>query len=94
MIITLPNKNFYIDFDGDSNFTLKEKKIFVTGKNAGDSYEETIGYFGSLSSAVNRYILRQLGEADDTASLKEFIERYEQLVKEVELALQMGDINL
>lgn len=94
MIITLPNKDFYIDFDGDSNFTLKETKIFVTGRNIGDPYEETIGYFGSLSSAVNRYILRQLGEANDTASLKEFIERYEQLVKEVELALQMGDINL
>lgn len=94
MIIKLPNENFYIDFDKDGNYTLRETKVTQSGKNAGSEYDTVIGYYNTLSSAVKRYISRQLGESEDTVTIKQFLEVYEKLVDEVTAYLTPKGVNV
>jgi len=94
MYIQLPNDNFYIDFDKDGNYTLREKKVTKSGKNVGEEYDGVIGYYSTLSSAVKRYISRQLGESGDTVSITDFLERYETLANKVTAFLTPKEVNV
>jgi hypothetical protein len=94
MIIKLPNENFYVDFDKDGNYTLYETKTTQSGKNAGTKYDTPIGYYNTLSSAVKRYISRQLGESEDTITIEQFLKIYERLVNEVTQYLMPKEVNV
>lgn len=94
MIIKLPNENFYVNFDKDGNYTLCEKRVTQSGKNAGNEYDIVIGYYSTLSSAVKRYISRQLGESEDTITIEQFLEVYEKLVDEVTAYLTPKEVNV
>ena len=94
MIIKLPNESFYIDFDKDGNHTLYETKVTQSGKKVGSEYVTAIGYYNTLSSAVKRYILRQLGESEDTVTVNEFLERYTRLVDSVVAYLEPKEVNI
>jgi hypothetical protein len=94
VIIKLPNESFYINFDKDGNYTLYETKVTQSGKNTGTRYESVIGYYGSLSSAVKRYISRQLGESKETVTIEQFLEVYEKLVDEVTAYLTPKGVNV
>lgn len=94
MIIKLPNENFYVNFDKDGNYTLYEKRVTQSGKNAGSEYDLVIGYYSTLSSAVKRYISRQLGESEDTITIEQFLEVYERLVDEVTAYLTPKEVNV
>lgn len=94
MIIKLPNENFYVDFDKDGNYTLYETRITESGKNVGTRYESVIGYYSTLSSAVKRYISRQLGESENSVTIEQFLEVYEKLVDEVTQYLMPKEVKL
>lgn len=53
------DQDYYIDVD-PLNFILKERKSVKVGENKGKQYESTIGYFGSLESALDEYVTRQI----------------------------------
>lgn len=94
MIIELPNDLFYVVFDKDGNYTLYERRFTKEGKYVGKEYNDVIGYFGSLGSAVKRYISRQLAESEDTVTIEQFLKVYEKLVDEVTKYLTPKEVNV
>ena len=64
------------------------------GKYVGKEYNDVIGYFGSLGSAVKRYISRQIAENEDTVTIKEFLEIYENIVDKVVEYLETKEVNV
>ena len=82
MIIKLDD-TYRIEIDGLKNHTLYKKSTYVNGKNIGEQYENVIGYFNSIPSAVRRYIVELTDDNDLTLTLQEYIGRYEKISKEV-----------
>lgn len=48
------DEDYVVDVD-DFNYTLKRVKVAASGKNKGKEYFQTVGYFHSLSEALERY---------------------------------------
>lgn len=93
MRIELPN-NYYIILDTNGNYTLYQKTTVKSGKTKGDNLNGVIGYFSSIPSAVNRYILHNLSNTEDMVDLKEYMNRYEKLKNEVIETLSAKGVEL
>ena len=46
-------------------------------------YERTIGYFPNVALALKKYVEISVVATDEEIEMKEYIERYEELVREV-----------
>ncbi len=82
MIIELDN-TYRIEIDGLKNHTLYKKQIYASGENVGKKYEIILGFFNGVPSAVKRYIIELTDDNDLVLTLREYVERYEKISKEV-----------
>lgn len=72
--------NVYSIKSDENNFILVENR--VKGKdsiNAGEAYEVSVGYYGSLSSALNGYVKNYLRKNEDISNIEELIEAINEL---------------
>ena len=72
--------NVYSIKSDENNFILIENR--VKGKdsaNAGEAYEVSVGYYGSLSSALNGYVKNYLRKNEDISNIEELIEAINKL---------------
>ncbi len=77
------DKLFYIEIDNNLNHTLYKIVTTQSGKNKGKETSTIYGYYSSVASAVKYYIKYSLAEEQETLTLQQYIERYEQKTEEI-----------
>ena len=78
MIIKL-NNNYFIE----GNKYSYDLKRTVISEKTGNEYSDTIGYFPNVALALKKYVEISVVATDEEIEMKEYIERYEELVREV-----------
>ena len=73
------SENYYLDSDS-LQYMLKEKHVYVTGKNIGEEYFDTIGYYGNLEH-LYKGLCEHVIKCDLT--YLENIEKIIKLIKEI-----------
>ena len=72
--------NVYSIKSDENNFILVENR--VKGKdsaNAGEAYEVSVGYYGTLPAALNGYVKNYLRKNEDISNIEELIEAVNEL---------------
>lgn len=72
------NDTYYIDVD-ERNYTLKEVRVSKEGK----PYEKSIGYYGSVSQALESYNRNNLAQAGEELTIAEYIRLYKEGLDEL-----------
>ena len=78
MIIKL-NNNYFIE----GNKYSYDLKRTVISEKTGNEYSDTIGYYPNVALALKKYVEISVVATDEEIEMKEYIERYEELVREV-----------
>jgi len=77
------DNEYYIHVD-DSSYNLCKKYVNKKGKNS----EKIIGYFGSMSSALRKYVeIKALPNDDETIGIKEYFNRIEKFTEQIKKLL-------
>lgn len=89
MRVTLAN-DFVIDIDDVGNYTLNEIKGTRADKD-GNEIEvlRNWGYHSNLRNAVNKFIHLRVISANETLTLKQFVERWEKLQHDILKKLEL-----
>ncbi len=72
--------NVYSIKSDENNFILIENR--VKGKdsaNVGEAYEVSVGYYGTLPTALNGYVKNYLRKNEDISNIEELIEAINEL---------------
>lgn len=77
--ITLKGKQYAVKFDG---YQFNAIQVNVS-KESGQPYDYILGHFKQFGNAIERIIKTSLAESDETVTIREFVERYEQCLKEI-----------
>ena len=72
----------YIIESDENNFTLKEVKVKTSGKNIGEEYTDTIGYYGNIDRALIKYLNLSVKKCDVAEEILKEINRVYELIKE------------
>ena len=91
MIIYL-TRNLRIDADDGLNFALERRRQRAEGKNAGEVYWETAGYYGNLEQALSAAVRKSFVESGNVncAELLAMLGRVEDRLKEFARAVREG----
>jgi len=76
-------ENFYIDVDENRNHTLKEDVVVDKVDGSKGEATKTYGYYGSIPSAVERYIELTVLRNQSPYTLKEYVEEYKRVKEEI-----------
>lgn len=70
--------NWVIQTD-ENNFALLNIRIVQEGENAGNTYEVSLGYYGTLEASLKGFIKHSLRKDQDTVALKKVVAKIEEL---------------
>lgn len=71
---------YYITEDGSGYILYQNRGKRITGKGEGVDDIKTICYPSTIKSAVNRYAMMVSASKDDEVTLKEYVDRFENVV--------------
>jgi|GEM_PF-3159406 len=80
------DENYSLKSD-DRNVMLVENKVKQEGKNIGEPYENTIGYYGSVQAALKAYA-RLKTNLSEATSIKELLADVKRIDKKIEEVLK------
>jgi hypothetical protein len=82
MIIELEH-GYFIQLDTNGNYTLYQAKTVKNGKTKGDDYDDAIGFYSSVPSALNRYAKHLLSSKGETVTIGEYLRQYNEIVEKL-----------
>jgi hypothetical protein len=75
------DEDYYIQLDTNGNYTLYLTKTSLSGKSKGEEFDNTIGYYSSVPSALNRYVKHKLSSKGETVSIEQYLNQYNEIVE-------------
>jgi hypothetical protein len=90
--VVLINDEYLIEIDTMGNHTLYKKKIYKEGNNVGSEYSEIIGYYSSISSALQAMLKQKLVSIQESLTLEEYLYELNKAYSEIVANLdKIGD---